>query len=181
MIYFGQEVGEAGALGTGFGDLSRTTIFDYAGVPAHQRFMNGGKFDGGLLSAKEKELREFYQQLLNLSLQESGFAGEYLELHTHNRQQTQGYNGDLFAFARWNKQQQWIVVSNFSATKTQHMNLTLPEELVKTWFLHEGSYRLVSRLGNPSAPFRLQVNNTGARVVLQLAPLESLVLQLAPE
>ena len=181
MIYFGQEVGEAGALETGFGDPSRTTIFDYAGVPAHQRFMNGGKFDGGVLSAKEKDLREFYQQLLNLSLQESGFAGEYRELHTHNRQHTPGYDGSVFSFARWNDQQHWVVVSNFSATQTHQFNLQLPDALVNAWALHEKSYRLASRLGDKSAPFRLQVNKAGASVALQLAPLESLVLQLIAE
>ncbi|MGV8835793.1 alpha-amylase family protein [Cellvibrio sp.] len=181
MVYFGQEVGETGALDTGFGDPSRTTIFDYAGVPAHQRFMNGGKFDGGLLSAKEKDLRGFYQQVLNLSLQESGFGGEYLELHTHNRQHTPGYDGSIFSFARWSDQQHWIVVSNFSATQTRQFNLQLPDSLVKAWALHERSYRIASRLGDKSAPLRLQVNNAGASLALQLAPLESLVLQLIPE
>lgn len=181
MVYFGQEVGEAGALESGFGDPSRTTIFDYAGVPAHQRFMNGGKFDGGLLSSREKDLRRFYQQVLNLSLQESGFAGEYLELHTHNRQHTPGYDGSVFSFARWDDQQHWIVVSNFSATQTHQFNLQLPDELVKAWALHEKSYRLASGLGDKSAPFRLQVNDAGASAALQLAPLESLVLRLIPE
>ena len=46
MIYFGQELGEPGAEDAGFGDPSRTSIFDYIGVPAHQRWMNKGKFDG---------------------------------------------------------------------------------------------------------------------------------------
>ena len=57
MIYFGQEVGEAGAEMAGFGQPSRTSIFDYIGVPAHQRWMNEGHFDGGQLSTAEKELR----------------------------------------------------------------------------------------------------------------------------
>ena len=47
MLYFGQDVGEAGAGDAGFGKASRTTIFDYWGVPAHQRWMNDGAFDGG--------------------------------------------------------------------------------------------------------------------------------------
>ena len=34
----------------GFGKATRTTIFDYWGVPSHQRWMNGGKFDGGQLT-----------------------------------------------------------------------------------------------------------------------------------
>jgi len=181
MMYFGQEVGEEGALESGFGDPSRTTIFDYAGVPAHQRFMNGGKFDGGLLSAKEKDLREFYRQLLNLSATEPGFAGEYLELHTYNRQNTSGYDGKVFAFARWNSKQKWIVVSNFSATELRQFDLQLPSILIKAWALHKGSYALESRLANKPAQFNLRVNKGAASVSLQLAPLESLVLQLLPD
>ena len=50
MVYFGQEVGEAGNENAGFGTHSRTSIFDYIGVPNHQRWMNGGKFDGGQLT-----------------------------------------------------------------------------------------------------------------------------------
>src|SRR6188768_1160262 len=41
MIYFGQEVGEDGKQDAGFGKPSRTSIFDYVGVPHHQRWMNG--------------------------------------------------------------------------------------------------------------------------------------------
>ena len=40
MIYFGQEVGEPGAEHAGFGSPSRTSIFDYIGVPHHQRWLN---------------------------------------------------------------------------------------------------------------------------------------------
>ena len=53
MIYFGQEVGEAGNEDAGFGKRSRTSIFDYVGVPAHQGWLNGGKYDGGGLTAAQ--------------------------------------------------------------------------------------------------------------------------------
>lgn len=64
MIYFGQEVGEPGAENAGFGQPSRTSIFDYIGVPHHQRWMNEGKFDGGQLSESEKSLRLFYHTVV---------------------------------------------------------------------------------------------------------------------
>ncbi|MGB5164173.1 MAG: alpha-amylase family glycosyl hydrolase, partial [Woeseiaceae bacterium] len=57
MLYFAQEVGEPGDGDAGFGDPTRTTIFDYWGVPSQQRWMNGGAFDGGRLSSSEKALR----------------------------------------------------------------------------------------------------------------------------
>jgi glycosidase len=66
MVYFGQEVGEPGAGAMGFsGDDGRTTIFDYWGVPEHQKWMNGGRFDGGRLSEDQKRLRDTYAQLLD--------------------------------------------------------------------------------------------------------------------
>ena len=43
MIYSGQEVGEPGHGTEGFsGDDGRTTIFDYWGVPEHQKWLNNG-------------------------------------------------------------------------------------------------------------------------------------------
>ena len=51
MIYFGQEVGEPGAGNEGFqGDDGRTTIYDYWGVPEHQKWMSSGKFSGEALT-----------------------------------------------------------------------------------------------------------------------------------
>jgi glycosidase len=59
MIYFGQEVGEPGLGEEGFqGDDGRTTIFDYWGVPEHQKWMNEGLFDGGKLSDDQKRLAQ---------------------------------------------------------------------------------------------------------------------------
>lgn len=184
MIYFGQEVGEAGALDLGFGDPSRTSIFDYGGVPAHQRFMNGvgmngGKFDGGQSTAAEKSLREFYRRLLNLSAQEPGFAGDYAELHTYNRANSNGYDGTVFSFARWSSQQQWLVVSNFSATEAKKFDLQVPAQVIKKWALNDGNYSLVSRLENNSAPANLVVKSGTASLAVHLAPLESKVLQLS--
>src|SRR5690606_5990734 len=79
MIYFGQEVGEPAAEMAGFGQPSRTSIFDYVGVPQHQKWMNGGKFDGGQLSANEKALRNYYSEVLNFTLTSPALMGEYME------------------------------------------------------------------------------------------------------
>lgn len=177
MVYFGQEVGEAGALASGFGNASRTTIFDYAGVPAHQRFMNDGKFDGGQLSVQEKSLREFYRQLLTLSANEPGFTGDYRELHSLNRYGSAGYDGKVFAFARWNTQQQWLVIGNFSATERREFNLQLTPDLIEHWQLGTAEYKLRSRLGD-NKQLTLHVQGKTAYVNIKLAPLESLVLQL---
>ena len=57
MIYFGQEVGEPGVGVKGFGgEDGRTSIYDYWGVPEHQKWVNGGKYDGGALSDEQKSI-----------------------------------------------------------------------------------------------------------------------------
>ena len=60
MIYFGQEVGEPAEGSEGFsGNDGRTSIFDYWGVPEHQKWLNDGKMDGGKLSDSQKKLTGF--------------------------------------------------------------------------------------------------------------------------
>ena len=177
MMYFGQEVGETGALDLGFGDPSRTSIFDYAGVPAHQRFMNGGKFDGGLLSAKEKDLYDFYRRLLNLSTNNSALLGQYQELHSVNRKDTQGYGEKIFSFVRWNGSQPLFVVSNFSTEKSYSFALKIPADLISAWALENKTYPLRNLLGFAPADTALRIKNGIGYIDVKLAPLESWVLQ----
>lgn len=179
MVYFGQEVGEAGALDAGFGKPSRTTIFDYAGVPAHQRYMNGGKFDGGQSTAEEKSLREFYRELLNLSQAAAIAEGEYRELHTHNIAVSKNYSDTLFAFTRSTKTQKWIVISNFSSEKTGPLKLSLPVSYVQDWQLDASPYGLVAKLAHNSTFSTLVSHDKGAELEVELAGYESLVLELS--
>lgn len=173
MLYFGQEVGEAGALDSGFGDPSRTTIFDYAGVPAHQNWLNEGKFDGGKLTPEQKQLREFYTKLMNLSATEAVFNGAYQELHTLNKA-TQGYSDKTYAFARFNEKTKVIVASNFATTATS-FELKLPADLLQQWQLGKGDYELKDLLSERKAS--LKVTGDTASVQIELAPLESVVLK----
>jgi glycosidase len=177
MIYFGQEVGEPGTEHAGFGSPSRTSIFDYVGVPHHQRWMNGGKFDGGQLSAAELELRDFYKRLLNFTRSSSALMGKYADLHHWNRLRSEGYNDKLFSFARWSTDQKLIVFSNFSdqAGFTGSLHVTAP--IIKDWGLKDGSYRLKDELYGKSI-VTIQVTNGEGRIDLSVQPLESLVLSL---
>jgi glycosidase len=180
MVYFGQEVGEAGALDSGFGDPSRTTIFDYAGVPAHQRFMNGGKFNGGLSSSREKELRGFYQQLLQLSAQHPAFMGDYYELHSYNRQHSANYGDKVFAFARWNtaaEAKKIIVVSQFDSMLATDVDLLIPAGLIAQWQLADGEYDTADLLTTTGAPVKLSVVHKTGRLRIRLNALESRVLE----
>ncbi|KOO11832.1 alpha-amylase, partial [Vibrio xuii] len=107
----------------GFGQPSRTSIFDYIGVPHHQRWMNHGKFDGGLLSESEKSLREFYKKLLNLTLNCSTLTGHYHDLYAANFDNFADMQDQLFAFARSDEKQKLIIAANFSDTQSKTLEL----------------------------------------------------------
>lgn len=109
MIYFGQEVGEPGKGVEGFGgEDNRTTIFDYWGVPAHQRWMNNGKFDGGQLNSNEKELRSFYKKLLNFSKDNKAIQkGKYEEIKSET------FTDKQFAYKRYTDKEVIFVIVNF--------------------------------------------------------------------
>ena len=177
MIYFAQDVGEAGDGDAGFGDPTRTTIFDYWGVPSHQRWMNGGRFDGGALSEREKALRDFYVRLMSFSAGNPALNGEYAEIHTHNRAVGGGYGERLFAFVRWSGDERLIVVSNFDAGRGHSLRLELPATIVGTWQLIDGQYRLDEQL-YAETDSRLVVDGGTASFAVELGPLESLVLRV---
>ncbi len=176
MIYFGQNVGEPGDGNMGFGSETRTSIFDYCGVPAHQRWMNDGKFDGGQSTPAEKQLNEFYKTLLNFSAQSSALMGEYREIHSYNRINTEGYNDKIFSCVRWNGNDRLIIVSNFEETNHE-FELKLDEETLQTWNLKDGKYKLSDQLGK-TGDFELIVNGGNASVEIELDGLESFILKL---
>ncbi|WP_394205824.1 alpha-amylase family protein [Shewanella waksmanii] len=187
LIYFGQEVGEAGAENAGFGQPSRTSIFDYIGVPAHQRYMNDGKFDGGQSTPKEKQLRQYYQRVLNLSHTEPALLGEYIDLHSSNCQTSgleknngvkgnSGYDKQVFAFGRANNQQQMIVVSNFSQHQHKQFTLKLAPAFSQYWTnkASDEQIQLVDKIANNQ---QVSVINQadGYQLKVSLAPLQSQV------
>lgn len=141
MVYFGQALGEPGARDAGFGKASRTTIFDYWDVPSVQRWMNGGAFDGGQLSAKEKALRGFYQKLLNLSRSQGAFGGASQALAQSD--------DNVFTFARWQGSQQVLVATNFAASAKEGQ-VAVPKALIEKWKLADGQYALNDLLGSNS-------------------------------
>ena len=126
LIYFGQEVGEAGAENAGFGQPSRTSIFDYIGVPAHQRWMNEGKFDGGKLTVQERSLRVFYQSVLNFSLSNDALTGSYHDLYTVNQTHMGDGRKHCFLFARKSDTQLVIIAVNFHPSQEFRFPVTVP-------------------------------------------------------
>lgn len=177
MVYFGQEVGEAGKENAGFGTHSRTSIFDYVGVPNHQRWMNGGKFDGGQLTQQEKDLRDFYKRLLNFSINSSALMGKFQEIQTVNRQSTKGYDPGIYSFVRWSDSQKLLVVTNFSWLTTSNFELKIPSDIIKKWNLKDGNYTLTDQLYKKNS-IQLQVQNGEGKVQITIAPSESFIYQL---
>jgi glycosidase/enterochelin esterase-like enzyme len=178
MLYFAQDVGEPGDGDAGFGDPTRTTIFDYWGVvPAHQRWMNGGKFDGGALTPDERELRDFYARLLTLSASNPAMQGDYAEIHSFNRERSPDYDERLFSFVRWQDDERLIVVSNFSDSAAYGLTLAVPPEIVSKWQLGPGRYELEELLYGVSASELVVDFGTGLLYV-ELEPLESLVFRV---
>ncbi|EKE74018.1 alpha-amylase family protein [Gallaecimonas xiamenensis] len=167
MIYFGQVLGEAGASDAGFGKASRTTIFDYWAVPSVQRWMNGGAFDGGQLSADEKTLRGAYQKLLTLSRSQAAFGGAGQAL-------VQG-DEKVFTFARWQGSQPVLVAANFAAGPKEGQ-VAVPKALIEKWKLTDGQYPLGDLLGSNKGT--LVVSQGAGQWHYQLAPFGAAAYEL---
>jgi glycosidase len=114
MIYSGQEVGEPAIGQQGFGGEPRTSIFDYCGIPEHQKWLNNGQCDGGKLSTDQKNLRSFYSTLLNaVAANEALASGQFYELMLANEHQP-GFDQGMYFYARYTDKQRVLVVANFN-------------------------------------------------------------------
>lgn len=168
MLYFGQEVGEAGAENAGFGQPSRTSIFDYIGVPQHQKWMNSGKFDGGLLNENETALRHFYKRVMNFTLEHSSLTGEYVDLFA---------NGELsdasHAFLRYDASELIIATSRFAAQGGESIKVTIPAEHISAMNLADGTYSLEEKIEGLETQ-SLTVDNGIGYFSCELQPLAAL-------
>ncbi|TYA69920.1 alpha-amylase family glycosyl hydrolase [Seonamhaeicola marinus] len=177
MIYFAQEFGEDGSEDAGFGKPSRTSIFDYVGVPTLQRWVNNKAFDGGQSTADETQLRDFYKRLLNFTISSSALAGNYQDIHVYNRAHTENYSDKVLSFARWSLEEKLIIISNFDAENTFQFELKLPEDLVKNLALKNGSYRAKDALYGTYESV-LEVIDMKGKLNIKIKPLESLILKI---
>ncbi|MCF7494164.1 alpha-amylase family protein [Vibrio sp. L5-1] len=173
MIYFGQEVGEPGAEDAGFGQPSRTSIFDYIGVPQHQKWMNHGAFDGGLLDHNEKQLRHFYQKVMNFSLEHSSMTGEYRDLHRSNN-----LSDSVYTFLRYDDQELTIVAANFSQHATESIHLKVPNDVIQKLKITDGNYLLDEHIEGVHQQV-FNVENSIGNFNIELKPLASLVWVLS--
>ncbi|PQJ78720.1 alpha-amylase [Polaribacter porphyrae] len=177
MVYFGQEFGEDGSEKAGFGSPSRTSIFDYVGVPSLQRWVNDKSFDGGQSTKEEADLRDFYKRLLNFTINSDALMGKYADIHQYNRENTEWYNEKVLSFVRYSENEKLIVISNFNAENTYGFELALPENITQKWNLKEGKYQFKDQLYNEFSS-TLVVKDKKAKIRIDIKPLQSFILQL---
>lgn len=177
MVYFGQEVGEPGAIDAGFGKNSRTSIFDYVGVPHHQRWMNEGKFDGGQLKLEEKELRDFYKRLLNFTLKSSALMGEYEQIQDANLNAGLNYDFGLYSYVRWSEDVKLVIVVNFNQNTAVQCDVIIPADVVKKMNLKDGKYKLKDQLYGKSST-ELIIENGVGQFALKILPGESFIYKI---
>lgn len=139
MLYAGQEIGEPAIGAEGFsGDDGRSSIFDYTSLPELQKWVNGGKFDGGNLPPEQTALRKWYGELITI-LKEPAFTdGEFYGLNHANqgheafgRMPGETCSGHwLYAFLRFDKRsgQAFLCIVNFHPTHTfQDVSVVIPD------------------------------------------------------
>ncbi|QTE22462.1 alpha-amylase family glycosyl hydrolase [Polaribacter cellanae] len=177
MVYFGQEFGEDGSENAGFGSPSRTSIFDYVGVPSLQRWVNDKNFDGGQSTKEELDLRDFYKRLLNFTIKSDALMGEYVDLHNYNRENTQNYTHKILSFVRFSEDEKLVIISNFDDNEVFKFQLKIPSEIIKKWNLKDGIYKMKDQLYN-SKSFNLEVNNSEGNINIVINPLESFILKI---
>lgn len=170
MVYFGQEVGEPGAGNEGFqGEDGRTTIFDYWGVPNHQAWMNGGRFDGGRLSGEQKDLRNTYKYLLNLSRNEALIAeGSFYDLHYFNRTPSfQSYSDKVYCFLRHDHQSALLIAVSFNQENPEAVRAKVPEDALRK-FGSEGATSInMVDFQNEAGSFTAAISDLTAQQVLE--------------
>ncbi|NND78954.1 MAG: alpha-amylase [Maribacter sp.] len=177
MIYFGQEVGEPGDEHAGFGQPTRTSIFDYIGVPHLQRWVNNKQFDGGQLSKEEKDLRDFYKRLLNFTINSEALIGNYQDIHYYNRDHTENYNHRVLSYARWSENEKLVIVANFDAKENYGFELKIPNDIINSWDLTEGSFETMEQLYNQKNAL-LEVKDGIGNIRIEIEPLESIILKI---
>ena len=179
MIYFGQELGELGMDCEGYSGMDgRTTIFDYWGVKSIQNWANNGKFDGGLLNEDQKNIREFYKKLLNITLEEKAITdGLMFDVEYANYENCKFNTHKQYAYFRKYEDDLLFFVLNFDDKKLD-TEVVFPKEAFEFLGLEEGDeYSCVNLLDEAIevSNFVLSSDKVFSAVI---APWRGLILKL---
>ncbi len=84
----------------------------------------------------------------------------------------------MLSFARWNDDEQFIVVSNFDRQKNYQFELKIDDELIEQWKLEPGEYRLIDVLSKEYKS-KLIVTEQKSIIKVDLKPLQSYIFNLS--
>jgi glycosidase len=179
MIYAGQEVGEMGMDDEGFSGLDgRTTIFDYWGAKSLQSISNKGKYDGKGLNPEEKNLYEFYRDLLNICVSEKAIThGLMYDLEYANFNQTKFNTNKQFAYFRKYDEELILVVLNFD-DKQLDTEIRFPIEVFPYLGIVDGTnYSVVDLIEKQTGFFPFNLSSKEP-LCMQMPARKGLILKL---
>jgi glycosidase len=179
MIYSGQELGELGMECEGFSGVDgRTTIFDYWGVKSIQAWVNGGKFDGKLLTDEQRELRAFYQRLLNITISEKAITnGLMFDLEFANFENPKFNTHEQYAYFRKFEEELLLIVLNFD-DKALDTEVRFPLEAFRYLGLKEGQTFSITNLLDESQKYPLLTLSSSIPFVTYMPAWKGLILKL---
>ncbi len=168
MLYFGQELGEAGMEEEGFsGRDGRTTIFDYWTIDKIHRYRHGK------LTADETALRDYYKKVLTLCNSEVALRqGLFFDLMYANYSNPLMNTNRQFGFLRYSDKQLIIVVSNFDDIQA-NIALNIPSHAFDYLNLVPGNYTATDLLTDeqmylqlyPDSPVNLAISPLNGKVI----------------
>ena len=177
MLYFGQEVGVRAGGSEGFsGDDGRSTIFDYWGIPEWQGWLHKGRFDGGGLTADQRKLRSFYQQLNHVVNGSDAIqTGKFYDLQWANGE-TPGYNQDrVYSYLRHSNRQKVLIVCNFDKSAACNVTIRIPDHAWQTMGMDAGRTHQFTDIFRTET--RIEAKGS-AGVPVSLPPLGVLILEI---
>ena len=179
LIYSGQELGEQGMDSEGFSGLDgRTSIFDYWGVKSIQNWTNEGKFDGAKLLPEQKELRTFYKNLLNITLNEKAITqGLMYDLEFANFDNLKFNTHEQYAYFRKYNDELLLFVLNFD-DKYLDTEVKFPFEVFQYLKLKEGQNYKVTNLLDKNEKFPLLTLSSQSSFISYMPPWKGLILKL---
>ena len=188
LLYNGQEVGERAIENVGFaGNRNRTSIFDYASMPEHLKWINNKKYDGGKLTEDQSAYRNYYSTLLNFCLNSDAITnGKFYDLQYINRfNQSEGFDERyVYAFLRYTEKDQLLIICNFSVDISFDVYVKIPSEALELMTIENKNEFIFEELLEKE--IKLTVNNiflsdvkskTGG-VAFKLKPSAAFIFQI---
>jgi glycosidase len=170
MIYFGQEFGEKAQEIEGFNVADdRTTMFDFYRVDTHQRWLNGGKFDGGYLTKEEKVIDSFYTSLLAwINSSEVVQNGKFFDLQY--AQNTAYPKDKVYAYLRYTDKGRNLIICNFDSMN-HDFTIEIPMLALEMMGIKSYSLKIVKSFLPPESPEvqvegnRIQIPSNSAIII----------------